>query len=235
MKTSELTAVEIVRDIAERNLRLGDKLPVETEMLAQYKISRSSLREALRLLEVQGLINIRTGPNGGTTVGRPSPINLARTAIPYLHLAGATYGQALEAWAQTQMLLAYAAAANPDRARVRAAMRPFMKDASRTHQWKINEGIGFHDTIAMLSDNPVLDLMLQSIARIVSDHILNMIPMDPPLATRLVRDHEELAAAIHDGKAERAKRLMEIHAAHARKELARFAPQRVGERIRWLV
>src|SRR5581483_7525231 len=69
-KTSEVVALDIVRDIVARNLKPGDKLPLESELLRQYRVSRSSLREALRLLEVQGLITIRPGPGGGTVVGR---------------------------------------------------------------------------------------------------------------------------------------------------------------------
>jgi len=66
LKTSEIVALEIVRDIVSQRFKAGDRLPLESEMLAHYRVSRSSLREALRLLEVQGLIVIRPGPGAGT-------------------------------------------------------------------------------------------------------------------------------------------------------------------------
>ena len=60
-----LLAVMIVRDIVSRNRGPGDTLPSEAAMLAHYRVSRASLREALRLLEVQELIRLKPGPGGG--------------------------------------------------------------------------------------------------------------------------------------------------------------------------
>ena len=91
LKTSEIVALDIVRDIVGRALKPGDRLPLEAEMLVQYGVSRSSLREALRLLETQGLIKIRPGPGAGTIVAEPSPRNLGRTMTLYFHLANVSY------------------------------------------------------------------------------------------------------------------------------------------------
>lgn len=54
-KTSETVALSIVHDIAARGLTRGDRLALEADMLSQYRVSRASPREALRILEVQGL------------------------------------------------------------------------------------------------------------------------------------------------------------------------------------
>ena len=232
LKKSEVVSLRIVQDISEQGLGSGDPLPLESEMLAHYKVSRSTLREALRLLEAQGLIVIRTGPRGGTTVGAPSAFFHARATIPYLHLAGATYGDALEAWAQTEQLLARAAANNPDRERVRAMLSPFVSGGATHREWGVNEGIGFHETIAMLTDNPVLDLMLRSLAHVVSDHILNSMPPEG-LADWMVLDHEQLAEAVISGDPMLAERLMADHSRRVIEEFARFAPHRIGERIGW--
>ncbi len=54
-KASETTAAAIVSDIVSLGLRRGgDRLPAESDMLANYSVSRETLREALRILEVQG-------------------------------------------------------------------------------------------------------------------------------------------------------------------------------------
>ena len=65
VKASERVAQEIVRDIVRRGLETGDRLPLEAAMVEEYGVSRTSLREALRLLEVQGLISLKPGPGGG--------------------------------------------------------------------------------------------------------------------------------------------------------------------------
>src|SRR5919107_894815 len=88
-KTSEVVAFAVARDIVEHGLRSGDRLPLEAEMVEQYSVSRESLREALRLLEAQGIVSIRRGPGGGPVVGRAESVNLGRTMTLYFQLAGA--------------------------------------------------------------------------------------------------------------------------------------------------
>src|SRR5512146_2271080 len=134
LKTSEVVALEIVRDIVSQDLKPGDRLPLESEMLVQYRVSRSSLREALRLLEVQGLIAIRPGPGAGTVVGRVLPGNLARTLTLHLHMLGANYDELLEAWVESEPLLARLAARNPYRKQVRALLSPFLDE---NHAWAV--------------------------------------------------------------------------------------------------
>ena len=94
-------------------------------MLEQYGVSRESLREGLRLLEVQGLISIRRGPGGGPIVGSVDPANLGRISTLYYHLAGATYAELFDAWEAAEIAIAELAARNPDRRAVRAAMAPY--------------------------------------------------------------------------------------------------------------
>jgi GntR family transcriptional repressor for pyruvate dehydrogenase complex len=68
-KRGDLVVEEIKRWIAERRLELGDKLPKEDELQALFGISKGTAREALKSLEVQGLITVTTGPSGGATIG----------------------------------------------------------------------------------------------------------------------------------------------------------------------
>ena len=169
-KTSERVALEIVRDIVARELRSGDRLPLEAAMAAQYDVSRSSLREALRILEVQGLIRLKPGPGGGPVVGVVEAANLARTASLYFHLGGATYGDLIETQAMLEPLCAVAAATNPAR---RATMAPFLQpapldDLDRYH----GETVSFHRAIYALAANPVLRLLTEAITQMVTSHVL---------------------------------------------------------------
>lgn len=67
-KRSDLVAEEIKRLITAKNLLPGDKLPRESELQSLFAVSKSTMREALKALEVQGLIKISTGPGGGGMV-----------------------------------------------------------------------------------------------------------------------------------------------------------------------
>ncbi|QUD90374.1 FadR/GntR family transcriptional regulator [Phenylobacterium montanum] len=232
-KTSEIVALEIVRNIVEQDLKPGDRLPLEAEMLKQYRVSRSSLREALRLLEVQGLIAIRPGPGAGTVVGSVHPGNLARTLTLYLHMAGSTYDKLLDAWMAAEPVLAGLAAKNPDRAKVREMMGPFVsKDHAEHGKWAIAEGLDFHDRIATLADNPVLALALQSISYISTEQVLTN-PERSQLEEQIVHDHSELAEAIIAGKPDKAEKLMAEHIQHVVEDFKAYWPRRVGEKIQW--
>ena len=125
MKTSERVALDIVHDIVAQGLGTGARLALEAAMAQQYGVSRASLREALRLLEVQGLIHLKPGPGGGPAVGTVEPANLARTASLYFHLGAATYGQLMQAQVLIEPLCAQLAAQHPDR---REVMAPFIDD-----------------------------------------------------------------------------------------------------------
>jgi len=63
------SVVEQIRRRVERGiLRAGDKLPPERELSKQLKVSRHTLREALRSLEVTGLVEFRRGASGGAFI-----------------------------------------------------------------------------------------------------------------------------------------------------------------------
>jgi len=67
-KRADLVAEEIKRLITEKDLKPGDRLPREAELQQLYSVSKSTMREALKSLEVQGLIKVTTGPGGGGMV-----------------------------------------------------------------------------------------------------------------------------------------------------------------------
>src|SRR5262249_32700102 len=76
-KTAMFLAQRIVAEIADRDLAAGSPLPAERDMLEDYGVARGTLREALRFLEIQGVITIKTGPGGGPLVGEPGSRHVA--------------------------------------------------------------------------------------------------------------------------------------------------------------
>lgn len=67
-KRGDLVAEEVKRWIMAKNFRPGDKLPKESALQKMFAVSKATTREALKSLEVQGLITISTGPAGGATI-----------------------------------------------------------------------------------------------------------------------------------------------------------------------
>ena len=183
-------------------------------MLAGYGVSRESLREGLRLLEVQGLITIRRGPGGGPSVGQVHPANLGRVSTLFYHLAGGTYTELFDAWIVAEAILADRAARNEDRQAVKRAMAPFTTPLQRTGTESmgdfVDSHVEFHATVAALAANRVLELMLETVGQIVTHHVVvNADPRD--LGGEIDRDHADIARAIAAGRANRAAALMEQH------------------------
>lgn len=232
LKTSELISLEIVRDIVANKLREGDKLPIESDMLVQYGVGRSSLREALRLLEVQGLIEIRQGPGAPTVVGRAHPANLARTMTLYLHLLGVTYEELLEAWMLSEPMMAELAARNPDRERVRRVLGPACApdQGGNPETGAMLSGSSFHDAVADLSGNRVLGMAYRGVAAIINEHILTTL-LPEQIDYDTAREHRDLAEAIIAGNGELAKTLMTEHVRHVAEHFNEYWPKLVGQRI----
>jgi DNA-binding FadR family transcriptional regulator len=214
--------MQIVEDIVARKLKPGDVLPLESEMLTEYGVSRSSLREALRLIEVQGLITIKPGPRGGTEVGRIDPANLSSTLTLYLLMARATLRELFEAWLMVEPLLAQLAAASNDRARVDEAMRPFASTASMEDR-QLASGLAFHDTVADLSDNQLLTLLLGAVGYMVTEQIARGVP-DFELSDATLHAHSDIADCILARDEQGAYRTMREHLLEVQREIEAVLP-----------
>jgi GntR family transcriptional repressor for pyruvate dehydrogenase complex len=234
LKTSEVIATDLVKDIVSRGLQVGDRLPDEAAMLVQYGVSRESLREALRILEVQGLISIRRGPGGGPQVAGVDPAYLARNSSLYFHLCGATYDEVFETWIVLEPAIAEKVASLPDRALVRAQMAPFIEPSPDDVEREkfLATSNGFHACLAELSGNRVLSLLMQSISHIVVDHVI--LDLDPIRARDTIEhDHREIAEAISAGRGSRARKLMAEHATHVRDTYRSLWPERMLDLVEW--
>ncbi len=91
-KIAELVAADIRRQIVSGQLTPGTSLPPEAEMIRAYEIARPTLREALRLLENDQLLEVRRGSHLGWRVRLPDPSLTARNLTMLLELRGATLG-----------------------------------------------------------------------------------------------------------------------------------------------
>lgn len=231
LKTSEGVARDVAHDIIANGLQPGDGLPSEAAMLTQYGVSRESLREGLRLLEVQGLITIRRGPGGGPVVGTVDPASLGRISTLYYHMAGATYNELFEAWELAECILAERAARNPDREARAEAMAPYVEQNGRYEAPEdlerfVQEHAGFHAAIASLVRNRVLELSLQTMGQIVSHHVAFT---DDPRTMRdtIAEGHLKVAKEILAGHGRAARSAMEMHV----REVGVYNRERLGAKM----
>ena len=164
-KAATVLAKNIVREIGRRGLTPGDKLLSEQKMVARYGVARGSLREALRYLELQGVLRIKSGPGGGPQIDTPNGHHFASTLALMLQFVGARFRAIVETrWVVEPAMAALAAerATAQDLDRLRAcleAMRTHLGDAARFQE----ENRRFHDLLAFASGNPVLRFLLPAL------------------------------------------------------------------------
>ena len=96
-KTGELIATNLRRQIVRGELRPGETLPAESQLMEQFGVSRPTLREAFRILEAETLINVRRGSRGGARVVAPDASVAARYVGLLLQMRGATINDVYEA------------------------------------------------------------------------------------------------------------------------------------------
>lgn len=96
-KTAELVAGTLRRMVVDGQLTDGDFLPNEAELMTHFGVSRPTLREAVRVLESERLVEVRRGSRTGARVRVPGPEIVARPAGLLLELSGATIADVLVA------------------------------------------------------------------------------------------------------------------------------------------
>lgn len=208
-KVAEALAQEIVHEIVSRKLPPGTLLSSEAQMLEDYGVGRGSLREALRILEVHGLITMKPGRNGGPMVIEVGTRDYGRMSTLFFHLGGMTFQQLIEARLVLEPLMARMAAerraqdlegqlADPGATRVEDDATYF--DATKD----------FHRSVASMSGNPVLNLLCVSLEDIFRDQISGL--LSPTEERKHVLEvHAAIAGAIAQGDANEAEQLMRQH------------------------
>ena len=216
-KIAEVVAHNIARDISTRRLRPGNRLPSETVALTRFNVSRSSLREALRMLELLGVIRIRTGAGGGPVVGQVTSADFGSTTTFYYHLIGVTIREILEARCILEPALVRLAVDQTD-PEVKGRLRTYMNrlgggDDAVGPAWRSqrerSRTAGFHWAL-IETGNGVLDLFSHSLQDVWMAR-QTMEPFPEQVAAHHDRDHWMIAQAILNRDGGMAEGLMRTH------------------------
>jgi GntR family transcriptional regulator, transcriptional repressor for pyruvate dehydrogenase complex len=229
---SVLLAEAIADAIVSRGLRPGDRLATEAEMIAEYEVGRATVREALRMLEAQGLIEVRVGAGGGPFVARPDPHGLARILSLQLRMSDATLREVLDARLVVEPALAGQAARRRRDGHV-AALRANQREleaAPRGSAGFLRANEEFHALIADASGNRPLAALWSALAAIADGHEAGV---RYPLAAfgAMIAAHRKITEAIAAGDADEAIRATTVHLEATQAYVARYYPSLIDNPV----
>lgn len=212
-KLSETVAKRIADDIFDQELPVGSKLPPEREMIERLGVSRGTLREALRILEVHGLLVIRSGPGGGPTVSTMTPSDFNKACSLHFKAAGITVDQLWTARVAVEPMLARGAAVSitaEHRSELLALIEEARNSTNLENSSYVRLGSAFHRLIAVASGNPVLALLARSLGEMTAYlESRNIYP--PSEHGRVNLAHIAIGEAILAGDADLAEQLVRDH------------------------
>jgi DNA-binding FadR family transcriptional regulator len=228
-KRAVSVARAILHDIREDRLVAGDRLPPEVEMLERYQVARGTLREALRILEVQSLISIKHGRDGGPVVNTPTPRDFSHVLTLFLQGMDVTMQDLLDARRSVEPVMARLAAQSHDQEKL-DDLAEILERTEKAKGWEeiATATADFHRRILTMSGNPVLDLWAATLQQTVD---YREGPPFPKSAT-IRNEHIEIGQAILDHDEERAAKLMTDHMEQI-KTRTRDAAGLLRQRIEW--
>lgn len=213
-KTAEIIASQIRRQIVRKELTPGMSLPNEAELMSQFQVSRPTLREAYRILEVESLIEVRRGVNGGARVLSPSISVGARHVGLLLQLDDATISDVYEARTVLEPVCAGMMAARGDQAtnaELFACVAEVEDVITQGHDgipepqaWQAAT-YRFHDLVLVGSGNKTLALQGRLLQEVVATHYAAAIRTSFDNSTRrsrfrrVVSSFEKLATLVAAG------------------------------------
>jgi GntR family transcriptional repressor for pyruvate dehydrogenase complex len=209
--------------ILDRSLREGDRLPPETELARQFGVNRSTVREALRELESNGLVSRRPGSKL-MSVSRPRHLAIAEAVTRALVLHDVTF---LEVWESLTLIeppIAEAAArarTPADLTQIAAASEQFASepppsDANDTEK-AVHRVAEFFRCVGRATHNQVLGLVQEPLLQLLEPSLGVMIDKVPQARSRIITAQRRICDALKARDTEGARAWMARHIRDFRK------------------
>ncbi len=229
-KVSDEVRDAILAMIRDGELSEGDRLPPERDLANQFGVSRTTLRDAIRELELLGYLAVRQG--GGTAVRNPGGETLAtpfRTLLrdqPHLAEDLLQFRHMLE---PEVAALAATRCSEEDAAELRSALE---RQRKLVHAGRrlLAEDVGFHRLIARVAGNTTVLHVLNTLQAMLHELRSRMLTGDQPELA--LRQHTDIANAIIDGDPGAARRAAHVHLEAVERSIVRdrgASPREVPE------
>lgn len=202
----------IEQRIVGRVLRAGDALPSESDLARQFGVNRSTVREAIRELETQGLLGRGRGEKR-LRVTHPQVKHVSKGVSRALALNDVTYLELWEAMMAIEPAAAQYAATRRTAAQLQAIVRAsahFRRDAGDTAA-AVACVLDFFNAVAAASANQVLALAQAPLNGLLAPTLTEILERVPQARARISDAQGRIASAIKDSRSELARTWMEKH------------------------
>ena len=200
--------------IRDGRLLPGDRLPPERELTERFGVSRMSVRDALRILEASGLVEIRVGARGGAFVKAPGSSIVGEGIANMVMLSTASAADVTEARRVLEVgivPIVIARATEDDLASLDDICTE-SKAALRTGDYPVELSARFHVAFARASHNAAIELLVESLRGPLLMSLERAKEIDPKtMGVSGVREHAALVRAIRDRDGDRAASVMSRH------------------------
>lgn len=216
MKTHQLVLSWIENELSEGRLAVGGRLPAERSLAEQLQVSRTSVREAIRILEAMGVVRagVGSGPEAGTVViSEPTAAlgSALRLHVATQHLPVADIVETrvlLESWA-----VSHAKPASPELAGASWLLEKMDAEAMEVEEFLALD-VRFHLALADSAGNAVVSAMMGSLRESITGYASRLtanLPDWDATAARLRTEHRDILAAVLNNDGERAATLVAAH------------------------
>lgn len=217
---------EAIKDwIVQAHFGAGDRLPSEPELIERFGMSKGTIREAMRILEAQGLVKSRTGPGGGTFVHEVSKERARALLGNYFYFKDLTIRDIYQLRRVLEPELAAALAGNLPEAvlvRLEAIIGEYDAPAQDVEEEREQHvaSLRFHALLAEQADNALLGFLIDFMVNMLSDLTVYRKLYEPPNLELWRRGRAfqlDLVEALRTGDADMARRVMRDHMETAQK------------------
>jgi GntR family transcriptional repressor for pyruvate dehydrogenase complex len=212
-KASDVLARELRERILSGELAEGIALPAERELVKQTQMSRATVREALRILEVQNLVRVRAGRAGGAFVQRPTTKSMASTVSMLIRGRQIKLADLMETREALEPFCAELAARKrtDDDLAVLDQANSDIADPSADLSAFLQANLDWHVGVAMASRNELLIGFMTALSQAIYTGTENAAFVDDNVRTVTARAHRSVTAAIRSRDADAAGRRMRRH------------------------
>jgi DNA-binding FadR family transcriptional regulator len=197
----------IVEDVMALGWPVGEVLGSETDLLERYEVSRAVFREAVRLVEHQGVARTRRGPGGGLVITEPTVGAVIDAVVLYLHRVDARLDEIFEARIILEEIACQLASERTDENDL-AELRRFADDKPVDPGGDPRE---FHALVASISGNSGLELFVDVFNRVAQLYSPDWQHLGSGVAAETRHAHSMIAEAIMAGDAGLARNRMRKH------------------------